>query len=174
MVEVARYAPARVIVSGIGRLIAAAIVLGLASLIVFILIRGTTAPPTASDPPPWAFGVIAGLFGFFGLLLLAGAVGRVVSAFARGCCIWASPDGMVLRFPVRGWFGRFSVREFRWRWSSIRQLVHMTHKINGIPTSTELRIELTDGSRVKIERYNFSDSSAVIQERLLAIKARAR
>jgi hypothetical protein len=73
---------------------------------------------------------------------------------------------------VPGWFGRFRVREFLLRSSEIAELVHFTYRINGIPTSRELRIRPRQGALIKVPRYVFADSSEAIQVRLHEIMAR--
>jgi hypothetical protein len=172
MIEVTRYAPVRIVLVGIGRMIIGAIPLALGALIIFATTRTPTAAPSAADPPPWLFAVIAALFLFVGLAIFLGGIGRIVSAFARNCHLAAGPEGIALRLPVPGWFGRFRVREFLLRSSEIAELVHFTYRINGIPTSRELRIRPRQGALIKVPRYVFADSSEAIQVRLHEIMAR--
>ncbi len=171
MIEVTRYAPVRIIMVGLGRMIIGAVPLALAALIV-VATTTSTAAPSAADPPPWLFAAIAAFFLFIGLVIFSSGVGRIASAFARNCYLRAGPQGTALRLPVQGWFGRFRVREIQLRWSEIGELVHFTYRINGIPTSRELRIRPRTGALIKIPRYVFSDSSDALQDRLHQIMAR--
>ncbi|HEY1735106.1 MAG TPA: hypothetical protein VGG12_00525 [Methylovirgula sp.] len=112
-------------------------------------------------------------FLFFGVTIFAGGVGRLISASARSCYIAAGPPGVAVRYPLHRAFGRFSVTEYKLLWSDIRQIVLYTHHVNGIPTTTELRLQLRDGSLIKIDRCNFSASSATLQKEILALSEQA-
>ena len=61
--------------------------------------------------------------------------------------------------------------EYSFRWNEIKQLVHFTHRINFIPISRELRIELVAGNTVTIKRHYFSASVKNLQQQLLTIEA---
>jgi hypothetical protein len=56
----------------------------------------------------------------------------------------------------------------------VERIVHFTFRTNGIPTGTELRIHLKDGSRLTVERMYFSASVKRLQDELLAILASGR
>jgi hypothetical protein len=95
----------------------------------------------------------------------------VVSAFAKDCYFRAGPDGIAIRLPVQGWFGRYRMTEYNFRWSEIKQLVHFTHSLNLIPISRELRIELEDGRTAVIQRHYFLANVKSLQQQLLTIRA---
>jgi hypothetical protein len=172
MIEVTRYAPIRIFLVGLGRMLIGAVPLALGTLIAFAVTHMPAAAPSAADPPPWLLALLAALFILVGLAILSGGVGRICSAFARNCHLRAGPGGIALRLPVQGWFGRYRVRDFALRWDEIGELVHFTYRINGIPTSRELRIRPRTGALIKIPRYMFSDSSDALQDRLHEIMAR--
>jgi hypothetical protein len=130
MIEVARYAPVRIVLVGIGRMIIGAVALALGALIVFITTRAPAAAPSAADRPAWLIPLIGAFFLFVGLAIFLGGVGRTLSAFARNCYLRASQEGIALRLPVQGWFGPFRLREFQLRWSEIAELVHFTYRVN--------------------------------------------
>jgi hypothetical protein len=173
MFEVTRYAPIRIVLVGLGRMLMGAIPLSLGALIAVAVSRTPAAAPSAADLPPWTLGLLSGLFLFVGLAIFSGGVGRICSAFARNCYLGAGAPGIALRFPVQGWFGRFRVQDVRLRWDEIADFVHFTYRINGIPTSRELRIRRRKGRDIKVPRYMFSDSTAVIQDRLDQMWAQA-
>ncbi|HEY6259633.1 MAG TPA: hypothetical protein VIY51_27975 [Xanthobacteraceae bacterium] len=173
MIEVTHYSPIRIVLVGLGRMLAGAVPLGIGAIFVVMATQMPVAEPSAADPPDWSLAVPAALFLFIGLALFLGGIGRICSAFARNCYLRAGRDGIALRLPVQGWFGRFRVREFNIRWGEIGQLVHFTYRINGIPTARELRIQRRDGTMIKVERHIFSDSTALVQNRLHEIMAGA-
>ena len=94
----------------------------------------------------------------------------MVSAFARDCYFRAGLAGIALRFPVMGWFGRYRILQYDLSWEQIKQLVHFTHRVNLIPVARELRVELTDGKTVVVQRRCFSHSIRRIQAQLQAIR----
>jgi hypothetical protein len=108
---------------------------------------------------------------FVGFAIATGGLGRVVSAFAKDCYFRAGADGLAIRLPVQGWFGRFRMTEYNFQWGEIKQLVHFTHSLNFIPISRELRVELEDGKTVVIKRHYFSASVKSLQQELLTIRA---
>ena len=173
MTDVARFAPFRILLMGLGRLAIAGIALGIAGLIAYLLHLDRSAHPdnaSTSDVLPALLGAIA-VFSLIALLILPGAIGRMRSAFARGCFFRASTTGIEICLPRRRWWGRYDLPTYRFRWEEIDKLVHFTHRVNGIPTARELRIELADGSLLRIEWFYFSESVAEILERLLDIRA---
>jgi hypothetical protein len=111
------------------------------------------------------------VLGFTGFVITTGGLGRLVSAFAPDCYFRAGADGLAIRLPVQGWFGRFRMTEYNFQWGEIKQLVHFTQRLNLIPISRELRIELEDGKTVVIKRHYFSASVKSIQQKLMTIRA---
>jgi hypothetical protein len=108
-----------------------------------------------------------------GVLIFSGGIGRICCAFARNCYLRAGPQGMALRFPELGWFGRFRVREHAIPWREVARLVHFTYRVSGIPTSRELRVQLRNGKTIKIPRYFFSQPIELVEDQLREIMARA-
>jgi len=130
---------------------------------------GATRAP--GDMPAWWMFLIGLVLAFVAFCIVTGGVGRMVSAFAENCYLRAGPDGVSIRLPMQGWFGRFKMTEYSFRWNEIKQLVHFTHRINFIPISRELRIELVAGNTVTIKRHYFSASVKNLQQQLLTIEA---
>lgn len=170
MVELTSYSPVRIFLSGVFRVLFSAPPFLVAGVFVAILLHPPKAAPTASDPPIWALGLIGLLFFVVGLSMLTGGIGRMISAFSRKCCFRTGPEGIVLRFPVRGWFGRYTVPEWKLRWDDVVQIYDFVYKINGIPTSSELRLRLRDGKTIKIPREYFAASPAVLAQHLPAMR----
>jgi hypothetical protein len=111
--------------------------------------------------------------GVVALAFISGGVGRMISAFARGCYFRAGSEGMAVRLPKLGWFGRFKVIEHAFRWEEIEQLIYFTRSLNMIPVARELHIRLYGGTEVTIERFYFSASVKRLLEELNAIRALA-
>ena len=172
MQDVTTYAPVRIALLGILRTIFGLIVAVPAGLLIWIGPNGEAgAPRSAGDMPPWWMFLVGLVLGFVAFSIASGGVGRVVSAFAKDCYFRAGPDGIAIRLPVQGWFGRFLMTEYNFQWGEIKQLVHFTHSINLIPISRELRIELEDGKTVTIQRHYFSASVKNLQQQLVTIRA---
>ncbi len=170
--DVTTYAPVRIALVGILRLIFGLIVAVPAGLLIWIGPNGEAgAPHNPGDMPAWWMFFVGLVLGFFALAVVTGGLGRVVSAFAKDCYFRAGPEGIAIRLPVQGWFGRFRLTEYNFRWSEIKQLVHFTHSLNLIPISRELRIELADGTTVVIKRHYFSASVKSLQQQLVTIQA---
>jgi len=170
--DVTTYAPARIALLGILRVIFGLILAVPAGLLIWIGPNGEAgAPHNPGDMPPWWMFFVGLVLGFVSFAITMGGLGRVVSAFARDCYFRAGPDGIAIRLPVQGWFGRFRMTEYSFQWGEIRQLVHFTHSINLIPISRELRIELEDGKTVVIKRHYFSASVKSLQQKLATIRA---
>jgi len=165
------FSPIRIFISGLLRISFSTPLLFVGGVIIWIVLRPAKAPPSAGDPPIWTIALISIPFLFFGVMVFAGGAGRIISAFSRNCFIAAGPPGVAVRYPVHGWFGRFSFSEYKLLWNDIRQIILYTYRINGIPSTTELRLQLRDGSTIKIDRNNFAASSKTLQAELLALKA---
>jgi len=171
MQSVAQYAPARIILLGLARSILGLMILGMGALVIWATYGGEMRPTKPGDMPQWWMYVIGAAFAFGGFALFSGGLGRMVSALARPCYFMAGPEGIAIRVPKQGWFGRFRVIEYNLPWDEIRQIVRFTHRVHLIPVATELRIELHAGSAVTVERHYFSASVKQIQEELLTIRA---
>ncbi|MGO8757720.1 MAG: hypothetical protein ACLQG3_06310 [Terracidiphilus sp.] len=115
--------------------------------------------------------VVGAALAFGGFALFSGGLGRMVSAFARNCSFMAGPEGIAIRVPKQGWFGRFRVVETRVPWNQIGQIVRFVQRVNLIPVSSELRVHLKTGARIDIPRHYFRDSVKTIQQKLAAIAA---
>jgi MFS family permease len=171
MQDVTTYAPVRIAMLGILRAIFGLLVALMGVVAVWATASGDSAPRQPGDMPSWWMSLVGLVLGFVGFAIASGGLGRLVSAFAKDCYFRAGPDGLAIRLPVQGWFGRFRLTEYNFQWAEIKQLVHFTHSINLIPVSRELRIELEDGKRVVIQRHYFSASVKTLQQQLLTIRA---
>jgi len=170
--DVTTYAPARIVLLGILRLTFGLLLAVPAATIIWIGPNGEPgAPRQPGDLGPLWFFFVGLVLGFVAFAIAAGGVGRVVSAFAKDCYFRAGPDGIAIRLPVQGWFGRYRMTEYNFRWSEIKQLVHFTHSLNLIPISRELRIELEDGRTAVIQRHYFLANVKSLQQQLLTIRA---
>jgi hypothetical protein len=178
MSDVTAYAPIRVIASSIMTMIFGLMMFLVTASIVGLALPRLLAHPEESDPdhggiPVWLVAGVAIIFGIVSLLNLSSAVGRIVSAFSRACYFRAGPAGLAVRYPIQGWFGRFRLAEFRYRWDEIDDVILYIFRINTIPAGSALHIKLRNGYWLKIDRPYFSLSSRKLQKLLLAIQARA-
>jgi len=172
MRELTAYAPIRVALTGIWRVIFGALLGVPAGLLIWIGPAGEPgAARAAGDMPPWWMFVVGLVLAFVAFVFITGGVGRIVSAFSRECYFLAGPQGVAIKMPKRGRFGRFSLIEYNFKWNEIQQLVQFTHRVNLIPVSRELRIHLMDGKTVAIERFYFSANVISLQEQLVTIGA---
>lgn len=172
--EVTRYAPVRVALTGVWRIVFGALLAAPAGWIVWMGPHGDSTAPSAPGDlgPVWFFCVgIALLVTAIGFI--TGGVGRMVSAFASDCYFRAGIEGMAVRLPRQGWFGRFRMTEYQFRWDEIEQLTNVTRRVNLIPVAHELHIRVYGGTEVIIERYYFSDSIKNVLNKLSELQARA-
>lgn len=167
------YAPVRVFVSGLWRFLFGGVIGVCCYALAFALIKTADRPRSIADPPQWLIDGMGLLLVLMAVLALSSGLGRMISAFSRKCFFRAGRDGISVRLPKRGWFGRFRLAEYWIKWNEVDRLVHFTYRTNGIPTSTELRIHLKDGSKLRVERIYFSASPKHLQQALLAIQATA-
>lgn len=171
MTDLTSYAPIRIFFSGLLRILFSAPVFLVCYVVIHIVLHPPKTTASAADMPMWIIELIGLLFFLVGLLIFLGGVGRIVSAFMPRCFLRAGPEGLHLRFPLRGALGRFSLPEYKLAWAEIAQIGLFTYRINGIPTSSELRLHLRNGKTLKIERSLFAASSARLQAQLLALQA---
>jgi hypothetical protein len=171
MEDVTAYAPVRIALLGIARVIFGLLVAVMGVVAVWSTASGDTAPRQPGDMPSWWMSLVGLALGLGGFAIASGGVGRLISAFAQDCYIRSGPDGLAIRLPVQGWFGRFKLTEYNFQWSEIKQMVHFTHSVNLIPVSRELRIELETGKTVIIKSYYFSASVKSLQQQLVTIQA---
>jgi hypothetical protein len=169
--DLTRYAPLRIIFSGLWRIVFGAVLALPALAVAFALTHQSHVARSAADPPLWMLLLMGAIFGFVSLSIMAGGVGRIVSAFSTTCYFRAGPDGLAVAFPERGWLGRFRIGEYRFSWADIAQFVLFTYRINGIPSGTALHLRLSNGKTIAIERSYFSKSPKKLQQQLLALRA---
>lgn len=169
MRSVTGYAPARIVLLGLVRTVFGLLILGMGALVFWATANGDMQPTRPGDMPHWWMFVVGAAFAFSGFALFSGGLGRMVSAFAPNCFFMAGPEGIAIRLPKQGWFGRFRIVEYRVRWSEIGQIVRFVHRVNLIPVASELRIYLASGTRIDIERHYFRLSVKAIQHELAAI-----
>ena len=167
--DVTTYSPVRVFLAGLWRMLFGA-VLGLAACVLIVNMVQIAGEPN-SDLPLWCPILFASLLGLAALAAISGGLGRTISAFARNCYFRAGREGIAVRMPRQRWYGRFRLREFRFKWSEVDRVVHFTYRTNGIKTSTELRIYLNDGTRLTVDRMYFSADVWSIQHQLATIRA---
>jgi len=171
--DVARYAPARIVLAGLRYALFGGIAFSIPLLIGYFVTRSLVAqtvdPELAESwPGLLAAGVV---FALFALLTLPKGVGLLCSAFAKNCYLRADRDGITLRYPLQGWLGRYRVRAFQFGWAEIEKPENHAFRIAGIPVGRELRIVDRKGGQVRIERYYFAERVDSIRQRLLDIRA---
>jgi len=171
--DITTYAPVRVFLTGLWRLLFGGVIAVCLYALLFALAQTAGQPASVADPPKWLIGLAPLILGLIALLCISSGLGRMISAFSTKCFFRAGRDGISIRIPKRGWFGRFRLAEYWLKWNEVDRLVHFTHKTNGIPTSTELRIYLVDKTMLRVERFYFSASVAQLQRELMAIQGGA-
>ena len=159
-------APARIVTHGVVRLIFGLLIGGLGVLTIWAEATGDMTPTKPGDMPVWWMILVGAALAFTGFCFVSRAVGRIISAFARYCYISGGPAGIKFRMPKQAWFGRFRMVDYNFAWNEVKRLVYFTHRVNFIPVSTELRIELRNGKTVSIPRHYFSMSSKEIHQQL--------
>jgi hypothetical protein len=169
--DLAAYAPARIATLGLLRAAFGTLVTGTGVLVVYVWAATPSAPRAEGDMPGWWMMLVGLAFAGAGTMLAAGGIGRMVSAFARDCFFRAGPEGIAIRLPRMGRFGRYRIIEHELPWAEIRQFVHFTYRVNFIPVATELRIELGSGESIPIERRYFSASVKKLIQKLQTIQA---
>lgn len=174
MVDVTTYAPVRVTLTGIWRIVFGLLLAIPAGLLIWLGPHGEPGAPRApGDMPAWWMFVVGLALAFTAFSFVAGGVGRIVSAFASDCYFRAGSDGLAVRLPKQGWFGRFKKAEYQFQWEDIEGLVHFTRSLNLIPVARELHIRLVGGKEIRIERYYFSASIKQLRDELMRIQTLA-
>lgn len=171
MQSVTVYAPARIVLLAVVRMIFGLLIGLMGAVAIWATWGGDMKPTKPGDMPEWWMYLVGAALAFTGFCFVTGGVGRMVSAFTKNCFFKAGPQGVAIRLPKQGWFGRFRIVEHNLGWNEIGQMVHVTHRANLIPVSTELRIELRTGKAVAIARHYFRDSAKAIQQKLMTIQA---
>ena len=166
--DVTTYAPVRIVLVGVSRVIFGALVLFSGAVLAWAAYGGDMG----KGGEQWWMMLVGAVLAFAGLALLSGGVGRIVSAFADGY-FRAGAEGVAVRLPRQGWFGRFKLVEYQYRWNEIEKFIYFTHSVNGIPMSRELRIRLYGGKEARFERFYFSASVKRLATELSALAARA-
>jgi hypothetical protein len=170
--DLARYAPIRVALTGLWRIVFGALLAIPAGFFISLGPAGDqNATRAPGDMPPWWIFVVGLGFGAIALNYLLGGVGRIVSALRRDCYFRAGAEGMAVRLPKQGWFGRFKMVEYAFKWEEIEKLTHFTRSMNLIPIARELHVRLYGGREVIIERFYFSESIKRLRDELIAIGA---
>jgi hypothetical protein len=170
MQDLTSYSPIRVALTGIWRMIFGALLAIPGIALIWIGPNGEPGATRApGDMPVWWMFVVGLVFAFAAFSFITGGVGRIISAFAQDCYFRAGPEGMTFRLPRQGWFGRYRLTEYAFRWNEIKQLMHFTHSLNLIPVSRELQVHLFEGKPIIVQRYYFKASVKSLQERLLTI-----
>ena len=174
MRDLTAYAPVRVALTGIWRVMFGLLLAIPAGMFIYFGPSGEPgAPHAAGDMPGWWMFFVGLVLGVVALAFISGGVGRMVCAFARGCYFRAGTEGMAVRLPKQGWFGRFKLIELAFKWEEIEQLTNFTRSLNLIPVARELHIRLYGGTEVTIERFYFSASIKSLLEELNSIRALA-
>ena len=174
MRDLTTYAPIRVSLTGIWRVLFGLLWAVLAGVLIWIGPNGEAgAQQKPGDMPAWWMFVVGLGLAVVALLFIAGGVGRMVSALARDCYFRAGAEGMALRWPKMGWLGRFRMTELAFRWEEIEQIVYFTRSMNLIPVAREIHIRLFGGKEVMIERYYFAANAKRLATELTALQAQA-
>ena len=172
--DVTKYSPIRVAMAGIRRVIFGML---LAVPGVAFVWLGPNGEPGATrapgDMPAWWMFVVGLAFSFAAFCFITGGVGRIISAFMRDCYFRAGTEGMAIRVPKQGWFGRFKVMEYPYKWEEVERIINITRSVNFIPIGSELNIRVYGGKEITIERYYFSSSAKKLCADFLAARARA-
>lgn len=155
---VTTYARGRIFLVGLLRFLFGFLVLGGGAMVAWAAAHGEMGATKPGDMPGWWMIVVGCALLLGGFAIASGGGGRMVLAFASGCCFLAGPEGVYLRMPKLGWFGRYSFEEHALAWDQIETLTHFTHRINVIPVSRELRIRVYGGQQITVPRYFFSAS----------------
>jgi len=172
--DLTAYAPMRLALTGIWRVIFGLLLAAPAGVLIYVGPAGEAgAQRAAGDMPAWWMFLVGLGLGVFALAMVTGGVGRVVSAFAQGCYLRAGTDGVAVRLPKMGWFGRFRIVEHAFRWEEIEQLFPLTRSVNLIPVARELHIRAIGGTEVVVERFYFQASVKRILEELNRIRMQA-
>jgi hypothetical protein len=174
MKDLTVYAPIRVVLTGLWRIVVGALLAIPAGLLIYL---GPSGEPGATrapgDMPAWWMFVVGLGFAVGALALITGGVGRIISSLARDCYFRAGTEGLAIRLPKQGWFGRFRMMEYQFKWAEIEQLIYFTRSVNLIPVARELHIRRYGGKEVTIERFYFSKSIKRLREELMALQAQA-
>ncbi len=172
--DVSKYAPMRVALTGIWRIVFGALLAAPAGALIYIGPAGEQGTPRQhGDMPAWWLFFVGLVLLVTALGFLAGGVGRIVSAFAGGCYFRAGAEGFAVRLPRQGWFGSFKLTEYQFKWEEIEQLIYFTRRLNLVPVARELHIRVYGGQEIILERYYFSDNIKRILEALSELQARA-
>jgi len=170
--SVTRYAPVRIALLGMVRAFFGLLVAGMGGLALWVASAGEMTPKQPGDMPAWWMVLVGAGLSLVGLMILAGGLGRVLSAFASDCYFKAGREGIAVRLPRQRSFGRFSIEEHRMKWEDIEQITPRTIRVNMIPVAWELQIRQYGGKEITIKRYYFSASVKRMSEELAAIAAR--
>jgi len=174
MQDVTTYSPIRVAMAGIRRVIFGALLAAPGVALVWIGPNGEPGATRApGDMPAWWMFVVGLAFSIAAFCFITGGVGRVISAFVRDCFFRAGLEGMAIRLPKQGWFGRFKVMEYPYKWEEVERITPITRSINFIPIGSELNIRVFGGKEITIERYYFSSSAKKLSADFLAVRAGA-
>lgn len=156
--DVTKYAPIRILLRGAAKAFFGVFVTGIGAVAFGAALTSDHGQRQSGDMPWWWMFIVGAAIGIVGLAFLSGGLGQMVSAFARGCYLKAGPEGMAVRVPKQGWFGRFRVVEYQFQWNEVEELIHFTRSLNLIPIARELHIRLFGGKQIVIERCYFSAS----------------
>jgi hypothetical protein len=170
MQPVTSYAPARILLLGLTEAVFGLMVLGMGAVAIWATSAGEMRPTKPGDMPEWWMYFVGAALVLGGLALFTSGLGRMLSGFERNCFFMAGPEGIALRMPKQGWFGRFRLVEYDLKWNQIAGFVRYIHRAHLIPVGSDLRIELKAGGRVVIARHYFRDSVKEIQQRLVTIQ----
>jgi hypothetical protein len=174
MQDLTRYAPIRVYLTGLWRVIFGLLLSVMAGAVLYVETSGESGARRApGDMPSWWLFLVGLVLAVVALAFLAGGVGRIVSGLCGDCYYRAGAEGISIRLPNQGWFGRFKLVEHSYRWEEIEQLISFTRYFNIFPVARELHIRLYGGTEVIIERFYFVASIKRIHSELLEIRALA-
>jgi hypothetical protein len=175
--DLTQYSRIRVFLSGLWQILVAAVLGVLPALLFWPYLKGlhdtpksSSGLPTSTALPNWEIMILV-VLAIIAVTILAGGIGRIISAFSSDCYFRAGRDGIALRYPRQGWFGRFHLYVYRFKWSEIDQVVNFTHRVNLIPVSTSLHIYPKGGKKIEVLRIYFAKDSKELQKDLLTLQS---
>src|SRR5579872_1110075 len=138
--DVVHYAPIRLVISGLFNLFFGSLFFGVAGIVVYAVWWSYQPHTQHIDPAPWPLVFAAVIPFLLSLPGLSAALKRLVGAFARGCYLRAGRQGIELRMPTERYAFRFRIERRFLAWPEIKDVQRHVFKINGIPTSSSLRL----------------------------------
>jgi hypothetical protein len=172
MTDVATRTSWKCLVRGLFSLFFGLVVLAVAALLLYL---GLFKPD--KEMPWWAFLIGFTLLFLFGWFSFTDGVRRLQEAFQGGCYLRAGPNGIALRVPGNPTWSSlrltYRMMEAELPWSKIKQYHPWVRRVNGIPTSSQVRFELAGGGWYYIDMAYFRESRQQVVANITAAAKRA-